>query len=448
MGKATILTDEGSGQYTVTLNLSHANVIQMVADLNAQIAILTTRIATLPAGAEKNLVTLKRTALQKQVSWLETYDIDDPTPITIWCADITTGLSGEVGTIEVPGERGTTLIQPGYGGNAVYSGSRDGQLSRAVNMEAPALFYNLAMMPGWQKWMPTYRFGTISNLDGNICDITLTAATSSQQLLDVNQSTSLTNVPIEYMACNGAAFTNGDEAVIEFVGQDFANPKVVGFVSAPEICPISFGSAHFTGGHLTSADSADWFTGTDRWLLSFYVKFSDVEKSQGLFMQKEGNWPLPSWGLNYKLRTGPFGGTIKELELYYENGGQNRAWGAWSPIVDTWYRITVRRRTGGLMQVLVGATIIIAPGNPATSADANAPLTIGNEDSRGAVGVFDFLDGYIAEFELWNIDTSTKLLELQFEGVTGSTTFTDGTGRHIVTNDGAVAIDSTESPFN
>ena len=104
----------------------------------------------MPDGVEKNLATLKLRSFQLRKSYLIGNTPSDPI-VNAWCADLTEDLSGEIGTIEVPGERGTVLIQPGYGGNAVYDSSRDGQLQPLIACPAAQVFYNLAMLPGWQK---------------------------------------------------------------------------------------------------------------------------------------------------------------------------------------------------------------------------------------------------------------------------------------------------------
>jgi hypothetical protein len=99
-------------------------------------------------------------------------------------------------------------------------------------------FWNAAVLPGWQKWKPTYRLGTITALDveADTASVTLDAATSSAQGLNVNQATSLTAVPVEYMTCNASAFEIGDACLVQFVGQDQAAPKVVGFKDHPKSC--------------------------------------------------------------------------------------------------------------------------------------------------------------------------------------------------------------------
>lgn len=162
-----------------------------------------------------------------------------------WCADYNEELTGEVATAEVPGEVGQVLIQPSYEGGAVWSGSEDGQIQPALAGTPASVFYNLAMLPGWQKWRPTFRIATVSNISNDLCDITLDAATSSQQGLDVNSRASYTGVPIAYMECNGGAFEEGDRALVAFSGNT-DQPMVVGFETDPKICgfilafPIGF----------------------------------------------------------------------------------------------------------------------------------------------------------------------------------------------------------------
>ena len=244
MGKGQIISGGVAGQYQVRLMLNTARLSARIATLNEQIvhldALILAGIPTSPplstekTQAQINRLTLQKTALQLRVKIL-TAQIPAATAniVSAWCADLTENLTGEVGTIEVPGERGTVMIQPGYGGNAAYNAARDGQLQPGTSATPEGCFYNLALLPGWQKWKPTYRFGTISNLSGDVCTVTLENASSSQQNLNVNQGTVLNNVPITYMMNNGAAFVDGDAVVVKFTGQSFAAPVVIGFKHDP-----------------------------------------------------------------------------------------------------------------------------------------------------------------------------------------------------------------------
>jgi hypothetical protein len=58
--------------------------------------------------------------------------------------------------------------------------------------------------------------------------------------LNINQVTSLSAVPVQYMNCNAMAFEVGDRCVVAFTGQDQAAPKVVGFRDHPKACAPDF----------------------------------------------------------------------------------------------------------------------------------------------------------------------------------------------------------------
>lgn len=185
---------------------------------------------------DKSIRELEKSSLEKKKQYIILNFPSDET-LSAWCADLTENLSGNVGTIEIPGERGTVLIQPGYEDNAVYNLSRDGQIQPTIAANPYQTYYNLAMFPGWQKWKPTFRFGTITSIDydNDLASVTLDNALSSQQALDINQSNALENVPVEYMQCNSVAFEVDDEVVIRFE-YDWNTPKIIGFKDNPAYC--------------------------------------------------------------------------------------------------------------------------------------------------------------------------------------------------------------------
>lgn len=154
-----------------------------------------------------------------------------------WCADYTDDLSGDVATAEVPGEIGRVIIKPGFEDANQWSKAADGAMQPALASTPAATFYNLAMLPGWQKWRPTYRTATITGIDGDTCSITLDAAASSQQGLSVNAQSDYSGVPILYMDCNGSAFEQGDRVLVGFAG-NVEGPTVVGFESEPKMCSV------------------------------------------------------------------------------------------------------------------------------------------------------------------------------------------------------------------
>lgn len=243
MGKGTIISNTGEGLYSVTLLQDRSKVEAELERLNRWIALNLERTAALPPedpGHKLPGLKLALASLTKQKEYLEKIPPDET--VNAWCVDYSVELSGDVGTIEINGEPEAGVnIRPGYGDNAAHNPDRDGQLQNIMAMTAEQAFYNMAMMPGWQKWMPTYRVGTITGITGDTCDVELGTDISSLSApgtgdLNINQAFILSNVDIQYMSCNGNAFTTGDRVIVQFVGQDFKNPMVVGFEREPRAC--------------------------------------------------------------------------------------------------------------------------------------------------------------------------------------------------------------------
>lgn len=135
-------------------------------------------------------------------------------------------------------------------------------LSRELTSPAQA-FFNAAIFPGWQKWTPTYRWGTASDVsdETNTMTVTLGAATSSAQGLNVNESTVLYNVPITYMGCDSWAFWDGDRVVVEFERQSQMSPRVIGFLDNPREC-VSWPDVDFEVGYSTEVGPSPGVTST------------------------------------------------------------------------------------------------------------------------------------------------------------------------------------------
>ena len=162
--------------------------------------------------------------------------------VQAWCADLTEGATGAVATIEVPGENKLVLIAPA----APAPAAADGALMAREVASPEQCFFNAAILPGWQKHMPTYRRGTITavSLASDKANVALDATDkSSAQGLNINQAETLTDVPVEYMTCNATAFEVGDRCVIKFKDQDWAQPRVVGFVDNPRPCAVVLSGA-------------------------------------------------------------------------------------------------------------------------------------------------------------------------------------------------------------
>jgi len=150
------------------------------------------------------------------------------------CADLTEDATGEVATIEIPGEDQAILIAPGGRAPA----DADGALMARELMTPEQVFFNAAVLPGWQKWKPGYRKATITaiNEETGRVDVDLDPATSSANRLNVNQSETLADVEVVYMDCNADAFDVGDRVIVEFDGMTWGSPKVIGFVENPKPC--------------------------------------------------------------------------------------------------------------------------------------------------------------------------------------------------------------------
>lgn len=293
MGRATIVSGGADGRYTINLDYGTAQRDAMVAKLTATINELETRKAwqqELVDGFQGGLESLqpefdalvieyvalsranpqdraamdakkaqldKKTAeIIKQQAWLDSSKADlGMTEAGIkaataergaiqtaevseqrqaWCADLTESATGAVATLEIPGESALILIQPGAPAPTAIHGA----LTAREVMSPAQAYWNAAVLPGWQKFKPTYRWGTITALDQNAdkCTVELAEAKSSAQRMNVNQAATLKDVPIVYMECNAGVFAVGDRVVVSFTDQDWTKPKVIGFVDTPRAC--------------------------------------------------------------------------------------------------------------------------------------------------------------------------------------------------------------------
>lgn len=255
MGKGIIKANVGGGQYIV-------EVVYDRTKIDAELTALATKKTNLEgkkAGAseeELKSINLQILSIDKRTAFL-TENCPQNVQLSMYCADFTSDLAIDavVGLIEISrqyryallvgGEvryRQLFVIQPGYGGNAAYSSERDGILGYAFSMSPSGLFYNMAMSPGAMRWKPRYRVGTIQSVNGDYADVNLEdyvyLADADSPRVDIDDTTKLEleSVPISYMDCNGLAFEDGDEVVIEFQNNDWNQPRVIGFVGPPQEC--------------------------------------------------------------------------------------------------------------------------------------------------------------------------------------------------------------------
>lgn len=199
----------------------------------AQKDLLTEQTKGAPARLRLQLLQAQQAAARKAQAYWQALVLVETRPA--WCADLTVDASGSVATIDIPGESALCLVAP----SAPAPTAADGALLAREVQTGPQAFFNAAVLPGWQKFKPTYRRGVITALDteADTADVTLFAGdTSSAQALPINQSATLSGVPVQYMTCHAKAFAVDDAVVVKFTGQDWATPKVVGFVSHPKPC--------------------------------------------------------------------------------------------------------------------------------------------------------------------------------------------------------------------
>jgi len=285
MGRATIISETGAGLYVIKPLYDNDLITSQIASLTAKIVIFDSNITTIEAerdiiideyddkddelnaaidayNADKtaeNLAAisaltselgeitgrlrnktrelgfekLKKSSAEKRKTKLENI-VSDVANRSAWNVAYVEGLTGEVNTIEINGEAGEILI-----GNFL----DPSKLIEIFGQTVAGSLYNFSLFPYWQKWNPTHRVGTITALSGNLATVSLDAATSHYQGLNINQASTLYNVPISYMSCNETAFDVGDEVVLGFTSQDWANPVIIGFKDNPVQCPSTSVSA-------------------------------------------------------------------------------------------------------------------------------------------------------------------------------------------------------------
>jgi hypothetical protein len=153
-----------------------------------------------------------------------------------WCVNLTEDAEpgSYVGTVEIPGESNLILIAQGC---RSWVPSDGGLFAREILSPAQA-YFNAAILPGWQKFKPTYRWGTLTSVNkaNDTGSVTLASSISSARSLNVNQTSTLVDIPIVYPPCNASPFVVSDEVVVEFLGQDWSNPRIIGFLDNPRPC--------------------------------------------------------------------------------------------------------------------------------------------------------------------------------------------------------------------
>lgn len=181
-----------------------------------------------------------------------------------WCADFTEDAAGRVATLEIPGDSALILIAPR---GRVWIGVVDGELKARELMSPEQAYFNAAILPGWQIDRPMYRWGTLTDIDwdGNTGKVTMGAALSSAQRLNVNRESSLSGVPFEYMESDARAFDNDSRVVLD-LRSGWTQPRIIGFLDNPRpdpptLDPIAVFDRSFTQDEAVSVNYSSYWTG-------------------------------------------------------------------------------------------------------------------------------------------------------------------------------------------
>jgi len=184
--------------------------------------------------ALRGIQTIRRDEARHKIATLDAKA--NPEPRLAWCADFIEDATGEAASIEVPGEpQAPIIIYPQFS-EGQHQPERDGLLAPREWQTGSQVYFNAAILPGWQKFKPTYRIGEILSVDksANTATVDLDDAFSSAQSLPIVQNKRLAGIPIRYMDCNAAVFEAGDRVVVRMHMDD--DPTIIGFESNPRPC--------------------------------------------------------------------------------------------------------------------------------------------------------------------------------------------------------------------
>ncbi len=239
-----------------------------------------------------------------------------------WCVDLTEDAEpGEiVGTVDIPGESNLLLIAPGCRPFV----PTDGALFAREVLSPAQCYFNAAILPGWQKFKPTYRWGTLTAVDKaeDTGEVSLAPTFSSAQRssiggLDVNQTSTLTAVPIVYGTCNSSPFVVGDEVVVQFIGQDWTNPRIIGFLDNPRSCNWPCIGEGNIEGAVTIAGILAFRSLVDE----LFVLLEDVETLDVRTRVNGGSWVSMTWSESLSRYRYLFEEPNKYAELWITTAG-------------------------------------------------------------------------------------------------------------------------------
>lgn len=210
-------------------------------------------------GSEKAHLELERAACERKIATLQAaLPPASPPAVEGLSIDGTTGLAGEVGTIEVDltdedPPTSHVLLRPG---SQAWTGGRDGVLKPPAACLPEEAYYNYAVLPGLARWRPRYRVGTVHGVDpaAQTLTVDVDGLRLTHQDLECRHAARVT-ATAEYRGSTSVdLFEPGDRVVLEarppagaetwpdgpWVVIGFAeNPKVLGTgplaISGPEV---------------------------------------------------------------------------------------------------------------------------------------------------------------------------------------------------------------------
>ena len=248
-----------------------------------------------PLQLKVDLLTDEKTKLGKLKKYWTDLTLQEEK--NVWCADVTEDATGKVATLEIPGENNMVVIKPG----APTHTTADGKLVARAIQDPNQAFFNAAILPGWQKYLPTYRRGTITELDTELdtASVTLTDDKSSAQNLGINKVSELKNVPVKYMECNASAFEVGDVVVVQFDDHSWEKPKITGFVREPKPCGLNLqgiqaSEAHYGGADVDKPSSS--------WVVAYAKDMPEEPKPESVYADHPGHitWSSPHFKIGSK----------------------------------------------------------------------------------------------------------------------------------------------------
>ena len=297
MGRVTINSENGSGNYRTTYAYDHTNEDARIADIDTQfltlIPLLVSKFNQVDAIQDQldviyadleilidDLVTcagtpgcdiapkedaiVKKTttklegeglyniayaeylglraielALIKEKAFIQNYDIEDES-LDLWSATYALGRTGAVPTAELSNHKkhGVVILPVGV----TFDACEQGEMSSVYNFEnkdtiqKAAHAYHYAMELGNANFAPKYFAATITNIDYTLdqCNLSITGVGSNPFAFVMN------NVGIGYLTCDSRAFTTGDTVLVKLTSDFTAdNPigNVIGFIDNPKQCP-------------------------------------------------------------------------------------------------------------------------------------------------------------------------------------------------------------------